>query len=195
MRVLLVYAHPLGDSLNAKIKSVVATGLNEAGHEVDLVDLYADGFDPVLTEHERETYFEDHFERGDRAKDYAKRLMACDGLIFIFPAWSMGPPAILKGFFDRVFGPDVSFRLDPDGSLHANLRHITKAAAFVTYGRERPILWWFGDPPRRLIKRWLKWFLAPGAPVLFLGFYGLHKPSAAGTKRFLNKVSRAMAKF
>jgi len=90
----------------------------------------------------------------------------------------------LKGFFGRVFSPDVFFRLDPDGLLHANLRHITKAAAIVTYGRERPVLWWFGYPPRRLIKRWLKWFLAPGAPVLFLELYGLHKPNAAGVTRF-----------
>ena len=139
--------------------------------------------------------FDDHFERGDQAAGYAKRLMACEGLVFIFPTWSMGPPAILKGFLDREFGPDVSFWLDPDGWLYANLRHITKAMAIVTYGRERPILWWFGDSPRRLFKRWLKWFLAPGAQVLFLELYGLHKPNAAGVTRFLNKASRAMANF
>lgn len=195
MRVLLVYAHPLGGSLNAEIKSIVEAGLVTAGHEVDLIDLYADGFDPVLTDSERQTYFDDHFVREDRAEDYAKRLMACEGLVFIFPTWSMGPPAILKGFFDRVFGPDVSFRLDAKGVLHANLRHISKAASIVTYGRERPILWWFGDPPRRLIKRWLKWFLAPGASVRFIGLYGLHKPSSASTRRFLNKVSHEMANF
>ena len=195
MRVLLVYAHPLGDSLNTEIKSAAEQGLAAAGHEIDLIDLYADCFEPVLSEHERQTYFDDHFERGDQAAGYAKRLMACEGLVFIFPTWSMGPPAILKGFFDRVFGPDVSFRIDSDGLLHANLRHITKAAAIVIYGRERSILWWFGDPLRRLIKRWLKWFLAPGASVLFLGLYGLHKPSTVGVARFLNKVSHAMAKF
>jgi putative NADPH-quinone reductase len=60
MRVLLVYAHSLGDSLNAEIKS--------AG------------------------------EQGRAAAGYAKRLMALEGLVFIFPTWSMGPPAILKGF-------------------------------------------------------------------------------------------------
>ncbi|NKB19423.1 MAG: flavodoxin family protein [Alphaproteobacteria bacterium] len=195
MRVLLIYAHPLSDSLNAEIKSVVEEGLTAAGHEIDLIDLYADRFDPVLTQDERQTYFEDPFQREDLAADYAKRLMACEGLIFIFPTWSMGPPAILKGFFDRVFGPGVSFRLDDKGNLHPNLIHITKAAAIVTYGRERPILWWFGDPPRRLMKRWLKWFLAPGAPVYFVGLYGIHKINRTVSKRFLNKVSRVMAKF
>jgi NAD(P)H dehydrogenase (quinone) len=53
MRVLLVYAHPLGDSLNAEIKSAAEQGLAAAGHEIDLIDLYADRFDPVLSEHER----------------------------------------------------------------------------------------------------------------------------------------------
>lgn len=195
MRVLLIYAHPLADSLNSQIKSVVEEGLAIAGHDVDLIDLYADGFNPVLSIQERGTYFANQFERQDLAAEYAKRLMACDGLIFIFPTWSMGPPAIISGFFDRVFGPDVSFRLDDEGTLHPNLTHITKAAAIVTYGRERPILWWFGDAPRRMMKRWLKWFLAPGARILFFGHYGLHKPRKSATKRFLKKVSLAMANF
>ncbi|MBK19432.1 MAG: NAD(P)H dehydrogenase [Rhodospirillaceae bacterium] len=195
MRVLLVYAHPLRDSLNAKIKEVAEAGLATAGHDVDVIDLYEDEFDPVLSHNERRTYFEPKFERENLAEDYAQRLMDSDGLVFVFPTWSMGPPAILKGFFDRVFGPDVSFRIDDNGTLHPNLRHIVKAAAIVTYGRERPILWWFGDPPRRMIKRWLKWFLAPKARVLFLGLYKLHKPDDAKTDKFLSKVRRTMANF
>ena len=195
MRVLLVYANPLFSSLNGKIKSVVEKSLESGGHEMDIIDLYEDQFDPVLTLEERKGYFEPKFPRGDLAKDYAKRLMYTEGLVFVFPTWSMGPPAILKGFFDRVFGPDVSFSIDDDGVLLPNLQHITKVVAIVTYGRERPVLWWFGDPPRRMIKRWLKWFLASGAKVNFLGLYNLHKPNENRIAKFLIKVRRTMANF
>ena len=195
MRVLLIYANPLLSSLNGKIKSVVEKSLESGGHEIDIIDLYEDQFDPVLTLEERKGYFETKFLRGDLAADYAKRLMYTEGLVFVFPTWSMGPPAILKGFFDRVFGPDVSFSIDDDGVLLPNLQHITKVVAIVTYGRERPVLWWFGDPPRRMIKRWLKWFLAPGAKVNFLGLYNLHKPNENRVANFLTKVRRTMANF
>jgi putative NADPH-quinone reductase len=195
MRVLLVYANPLASGLNGKIKSVVIENLDSAGHEIDVIDLYKDRFDPVLNLEERKLYFETTFIRGDLAANYAKRLMRTEGLVFVFPTWSMGPPAILKGFFDRVFGPDVSFSLDDNGNLLPNLQHITKAVAIVTYGRERPVLWWFGDPPRRMIKRWLKWFLAPRAKVKFLALYNLHKPNDNRIANFLNKVRRTMASF
>jgi len=195
MKVLLVYANPIASSLNGEIKLVVEESLVSSGHEIDVIDLYADRFDPVLTLEERKAYFETTFRRGDLAADYAKRLMNAEGLVFVFPTWSMGPPAILKGFFDRVFGPDVSFSLDEDGNLLPNLQHITKVVAIVTYGRERLVLWWFGDPPRRMIKRWLKWFLAPSANVRFLALYNLHKPNENRVANFLTKVRRTMANF
>ena len=91
--------------------------------------------------------------------------------------------------------PGVSFRVDERGRLHPNLRHIRSLAAIVTYGRGRPILWWFGDPPRKMFTRYMPWFLAKGARVRYLPLYGLHKPSRARIERFLAKVDREMAGF
>lgn len=194
MRVLVIYAHPDPDSLNGAIHREILTALPAAGHEVDDIDLYADGFDPVLSAEERRDYFEPDLNRA-RVADYAARIEAAEGLVFCFPTWCLGPPAILKGFFDRVMVPGVSFRLEEDGSLSPNLQHIKRVAAVVTYGRSRGILWWFGDPPRRMMTRYIRWFVSRNARIRYLGFYDLHKPGRARSEKFLKRVAKAMSGF
>ena len=194
MRVLVIYAHPDPDSLNGAIHREVMSSLSAAGHEVDDLDLYAEGFDPVLSAEERQNYFEPDLNRV-RVAGYAARIGAADGLVFCFPTWCLGPPAILKGFFDRVMVPGVSFRLEEDGSLSPNLRHIKRVTAVVTYGRGRGILWWFGDPPRRMMTRYIRWFVSKNARIRYLAFYNLHKPVRPRSEKFLKKVAKAMAEF
>jgi len=194
VRVLVVFAHPQGDSLNGTIRDRAIAALHNNGHEVDLCDLYAEGFEPVLSAAERGAYFDVEANRARNA-GYVDRLFAVEALIFIFPTWTLGPPAILKGFFDRVMVPGVSFRLDKDGTLHPNMRHIKRLAAIVTYGRSRAILWWFGDPPRKMFTRYMPWFLARGAKRSYLGLYDLHHPQPRRIERFLKRIDREIAWF
>ena len=194
MRVLLIYAHPLADSYNAAIHQLVLAVLRRKGHEVDDCDLYAEGFDPVLSADERRAYFDEGANR-ERNAGYVERLMQAEGLVYVFPTWTLGPPAILKGFFDRVMVPGVSFNLAEDGTAAPNLRHIRRLTAIVTYGRSRPILWWFGDPPRKMVTRYLRWFLHRRARVTYLAHYDMHKPNPARERRFLERIDRTMEKF
>ena len=194
MRVLVIYAHPDPDSLNGAIHREILSALSAAGHEVDDIDLYADGFDPVLSAAERRDYFEPERNRA-RVTDYAARIEAAEGLVFCFPTWCLGPPAILKGFFDRVMVPGVSFRLEDDGSLSPNLQHIRRVAAVVTYGRSLGILWWFGDPPRRMMTRYIRWFVSRKARIRYLGLYDLHKPDRVRCEKFLQRVAKEMSGF
>jgi NAD(P)H dehydrogenase (quinone) len=194
MRVLVIYAHPDPDSLNGALHRQILESLSAAGHEVDDIDLYADGFDPVLSAAERRDYFEPELNRA-RVADYAARIEAAEGLVFCFPTWCLGPPAILKGFFDRVMVPGVSFRLEKDGLLSPNLQHIKRVAAVVTYGRSRGILWWFGDPPRRMMTRYIRWFVSRKARIRYLGLYDLHKPDRVRCEKFLKRVAKAMSGF
>jgi len=194
VNILLVFAHPGADSLNAALRDRAIEALRRAGHSVDLCDLYAEGFDPVLTAGERAAYFDEAANRA-RTAGYVERLFSAEGLVFVFPTWTLGPPAILKGFFDRVMVPGVSFRQDERGRLHPNLRHIRSLAAIVTYGRDRPILRWFGDPPRKMFTRYMPWFLARRARVRYLALYNLHKPAPARIERFMRRIDREMAGF
>ncbi|CAM3889824.1 NAD(P)H-dependent oxidoreductase [Alicyclobacillus pomorum] len=100
MNVLVVYAHPNPQSFNAAILRQVERGLQEAGHTFTVVDLYKDNFNPVLVVNEtfRRRDLKDHPETAH----YRDLLRWADHLIFIYPLWWCGTPAILKGFFDRV---------------------------------------------------------------------------------------------
>ena len=105
------------------------------GWEVDDCDLYAEGFNPVMTAEERRAYHEVAPNTAP-VQAYVDRLLAAQALVLVFPVWNFGFPAILKGFFDRVFLPGVSFRLE-DGLVKPNLTHIRKLAAVTTYGGTR----------------------------------------------------------
>src|SRR6266508_6446458 len=113
MKVHYVYCHPLADSFHAAILRESLAGLKEAGHEVDLADLYAEGFDPVMRAEERRDYHDLTLNQ-KRAAPYVRRLKTTDALVLQFPVWSFGPPAMLKGWLDRLFMPGVAFDLsDP----------------------------------------------------------------------------------
>src|SRR5687767_4747144 len=108
MRVLYLYCHPVSDSFHAAIRAEALAGLGEAGHEIDLCDLYAEKFDPVMSAEERRDYH-DVDRNQTRVTDYVRRLRAAEAMIVQFPVWSFGPPAMLKGWFDRLFLPGVAF--------------------------------------------------------------------------------------
>ena len=81
MKVHVVYAHPLKTSLAARLHETVVTNLTAAGHEVDDLDLYADGFNPVLSPEGRSDYHEVPKNR-ELVDDYVTRLQACEALVF-----------------------------------------------------------------------------------------------------------------
>ena len=194
MRVLLIFCHPVEGSYNAALHRVAKAALERAGHQVDDCDLYAEGFDPVLSRQERIEYHDPAINRAPVAR-YVERVLAAEALVLSFPVWNFGLPALLKGFFDRVFLPGVSFDLTDDGRIEPRLQHIRKLAAITTYGCSRPVAWYLGDPPRRFCTRALRPLMSPGARVVYLAQYRMNILTEAARKRFLAKVERTMARF
>lgn len=194
MRVLYVYCHPLSDSFHAAIRKEALAGLAEAGHAVDLLDLYAEGFDPVLTAERRRDYHDPARNRANN-QAYADRLMAAEALVVQFPTWSFGLPAMLKGWFDRMFGPGIALDLSEPSHAKPMLMHIRHIAGISTYGRPRWQAIGMADPPRRIIKRYLRWFTGSKATVRYYALYHMNIATDAQRMRFLAKVHRAMAQF
>jgi NAD(P)H dehydrogenase (quinone) len=194
MRVLYVYCHPLSDSFHAAIRKEALAGLDEAGHTVDLLDLYAEGFDPVLTAERRRDYHDPARNRANN-QAYADRLMAADALVVQFPTWSFGPPAMLKGWFDRMFGPGIALDLSEPSHAKPMLMHIKQITGISTYGRPRWQALGMADPPRRIIKRYLRWFTGSKAAVRYYALYHMNVATDAQRARFLAKVRREMARF
>ena len=111
-----------------------------------------------------------------------------------FPVWNYGYPAILKGFFDRVFLPGVSFRL-VDGKVRPSLHNITKVAAVTTYGGSRFRAMLMGDPPRKIVKRMLRATVKPGAKVSYLAHYAMNLSTDDSRAAFARKVAAVMDGF
>ncbi|WP_069305810.1 NAD(P)H-dependent oxidoreductase [Methylobrevis pamukkalensis] len=193
MRVLVVYCHPVETSFNAAIHAEVVAGLTAAGHEVDDCDLYAEGFSPVLTREERLGYHDIPSNRAG-VESWCRRLEAAEALVIVSPVWNFGWPAMLKGFFDRVFLPGVSFEM-VDGRVKPRLRHIRKLGAVMTYGAHRTRAFLAGDPPRRIVRRVLRAQIAPLAPLVHLVHYDMNRSTDVTRGNFLARVRAEMEKF
>lgn len=196
MRVLVLYAHPLADSFAAALHRAIVAGLRRSGHEVDDCDLYAEGFDPVLSAAERRDYNTPSPDLASVAEQVA-RLRAAEALVLCFPTWWYGMPAILKGYFDRVWVPGVAFQLPASGgAIRPALANIKQLWVVTTYGAP----WWLirlvlRDPVRAVILGGLARLCGRGVRTRFLALYNIDAASRARCAAFLARVERAFARF
>ncbi len=130
MRVLIVYAHPNSNSFNHAMLEHCSLGLQEAGHEVRVKDLYAENFDPVLRAEDLAV-----LQTGvipDKIKHEQEALLWAEGLVFIYPLWWFDRPAILKGWFDHVLTNGTAFEYSRQG-VKGLLKH-QRALVLITAG-------------------------------------------------------------
>ncbi|MDI3403187.1 NAD(P)H oxidoreductase [Streptomyces cavernicola] len=100
---LLVVAHPRTDSLTAQVAARLHAAVKDRGDSMDMLDLYAEGFDPRLGEPD-EPDWEDREKRySPEVHAHMERVAAADEIIVVFPVWWFGLPAIAKGWIDRVW--------------------------------------------------------------------------------------------
>jgi NAD(P)H dehydrogenase (quinone) len=104
MKISIILAHPNTESFNHAIAKAAVDVLMENGHEVCFHDLYAEQFDPLLPYHE----FEKDAHLPPEIERYCHEIAASDGIIIVHPNWWGQPPAILKGWVDRVIRPGVA---------------------------------------------------------------------------------------
>jgi NAD(P)H dehydrogenase (quinone) len=200
MRVMVLHAHPVAESYNGALYNTVLETLRARGHDVDPVDLYAEDFNPVMDRQGRLQYHDVPDNITPELKPYVDRLRAAEALVLVYPIWNYGFPAILKGYFDRVFMPGVSFVLEggssPDkGTLKPNLKQIRKVAFITSYGGDRWHTMLMGDPPRRFARCW-GWATFGGRlPPAYLALYDMNSATPERLKAFIAKVKRAMERF
>ncbi|MEQ9039170.1 MAG: NAD(P)H-dependent oxidoreductase [Silicimonas sp.] len=188
-RALVLFAHPCEESFGASLHRTVVDTLTERGWDVDDCDLYAEGFQPILTTEERRGYH-DEPANIEPVKNYVERLRAAETLVFSFPVWNFGYPAILKGFLDRVFLPGVSFKL-VNGKVRPNLTQVRKLAAVTTYGGTWLRAFGAGDPPRSHFTRAVRYATQP-TKTRYLALYDMNRATDARRTAFLERVRREM---
>ena len=192
MRLLVVHCHPDPESYSAALREAVMEGLAEAGHEPRLIDLYAEGFDPVLTREAWRDYPDGLLNRRG-VEDHVEALLWAEGLVFVYPTWWYGLPAMLKGWLDRVWLPDVAFTLPPGAPIAPLLTHIRRCEVVTTCGAS----WWLtqlvGSPGKRTLLRGCRFLMAKRCRTRFFAHYAMDASTDASRARFLRRVRRAMA--
>ncbi|MBO9151800.1 NAD(P)H-dependent oxidoreductase [Chitinophaga sp. GCM10012297] len=131
MKHLIVYAHPNTSSANHHLKETAAAAIRRAGHEVEIRDLYAIGFDPVLSLQDMQGQMKGENEENIvREQEYIRR---ADAVTFIYPVWWTGMPAIMKGYVDRVMTYGFAYRYDQ--GVQQGLLRGKAAYIFNTHGK------------------------------------------------------------
>jgi NAD(P)H dehydrogenase (quinone) len=187
MRILVLYAHPVETSFGAAVHETLVPTLRGRGHEIDDCDLNAEDFDPVMTRQDRIDYHDVGVNRS-RVGPYVDRVLRAEALVFSYPVWNMGFPAILKGFIDKVFLPGVSFTMKDNGDYTPCLHNIKRLGAACTYGGKRLHTILMGDPCRRVVKRSLRSICAPGARCDYVAHYDMNHTTPERRAAFLTEV-------
>lgn len=170
MNSLIIYAHPNPQSLNSAILENVKKGLTEANKPFEVIDLYAEKFDPILItdeQHKRRDLIHDPY-----TEIYREKINQADSLIFIYPVWWYGVPAILKGFFDRVFVSGFAFKYD--GKLPKGL--LKNKKAWVIYTIDSPSFY------IRLFRKNAEWIVVRDAILKFCGIKNIRKTRLTSVK-------------
>jgi putative NADPH-quinone reductase len=194
-RALVLYCHPRETSFNHAIKELVIARLERAGVDYRLRDLYAEGFDPVLSAHDHEIYETVPDNRALVERD-CQDIEWCDSLIFVYPTWWYGLPAMLKGWLDRTMVPGVSFIMPEEvgGDIKPGLTHITKLGVFTTCGASRWLTFFVGAPGKRTLLRGLRVILAKRCKTAFAAHFLMDSSTAQSRARHLERVQKRLDK-
>jgi NAD(P)H dehydrogenase (quinone) len=192
MSVHLVLCHPLADSLNAHLATTVEAAIAARGLSVDRLDLYASGFEPALTIEERRAYY-GAIGPENSPSDLQQRLASAEHLVLVFPTWWFAPPAMLKGWFERVWAPGIAFEQGtPIRPLLGNLKSIV---VVTTLGSP----FWFDtiiarQPVKNTLRTGLFTACAPQAEFRMLSLHSAENVDAARLARFEARIDRAIAR-
>ena len=194
MRLLVVFCHPSSESFGAALFETACRTLRAAGHDVRVRDLYREGFDPVLSTREWHDYLLRTHAVIDRHPGHIDDLKWAEGLVVIYPTWFYGPPAMLKGWLERVWLPGVAFEVadSPLKPPMGKLRHIRLFVGITTSGSP----WWWlrviRDPGRSLWTRGLRPLFSPGCRVIWRQLHDMNNSSERSRTGFLARVETTL---
>lgn len=196
MRALVVYCHPKPNSFNASVRDVVLEVLRVSGAEIRLTDLYQRGFSPLLTGAELDIYLNCDINQAAVQSD-VDDLLWCDTLVFVYPTWWYGLPAILKGWLDRVLVPGVAFVMPGEANkdIRRGLTHITRLGVFTTCGASWGLTQLMGAPGKRTLLRGVRSILAARCKTTFAAHYLMDSSTSKTRAAHLDRVRRKMAGF
>ncbi|HWL44385.1 MAG TPA: NAD(P)H-dependent oxidoreductase [Ilumatobacter sp.] len=194
MRALVVVANPNPESFGHALAAAAVDGLRAAGHHVDVIDLYAVGFQAAMSTAERQAYHTDTPIVDPQVAEHAELVGRAELLVFVYPTWWSGLPAILKGWLERVLVPGVGFRFDTEGRVRPGLPQVRRIVGISTYGSPRAYVTAINDNGRRTLARTLRLSCGWRARPVWLGLYRMDARTDADRAEFAAHVRTRMAR-
>jgi NAD(P)H dehydrogenase (quinone) len=194
VKAYVVYCHPDPKSFTAAVRDRAVDALVAAGHEVRMSDLYADGFEPALSLAELAEHFAPQSPPPEIA-EYCENLRWCNALVFIYPTWWSGQPAMLTGWLDRVLVRGVAWELrDGASRITGRLTNVSRLVTITSHGSPKLINALEGETGRRVIGRSVRVLCHRFARTTWLALYNIDRSSAADREAFLDRVDHRMRK-
>jgi NAD(P)H dehydrogenase (quinone) len=193
VHALVVIAHPCDDSFTHVAAHTAIDALSAAGHTVDVIDLYADGFRAAMSYEERLAYETDDPIKDPQVAEHATMIKRAQVLVFVYPTWWSGQPAVLKGWLERVLVPGVGFHLDERNKVVPGLRHVRRIVGISTYGSPRRYVRLMNDNGRRVIARALRMSCGWFARTHWLALYSMDTATDTDRRAFLQRITDRMA--
>ena len=147
MKILEILCHPRPGSFNHTLASSARDTLSALGHTVLFHDLHGEGFDPVLDSSELSRLY----SLDDLVQEHSRQLAEAEGLLIFHPDWWSQPPAMLKGWVDRVFRQGVAYELEGEEGSEKKWKPLLvgkKGLVFCTSDAEQ------GERPGALESLW-----------------------------------------
>ena len=170
--------------------------LQTAGHEVVSEDLYAEGFDAAMSREERMTYYRDQYST-QAVTTQVEHLLTAQAIVLVFPTWWFGFPAILKGWFDRVWGPGVAYDHAVDyGPIKPRLHDLRQMLVITSLGAP----WWVDrlvlrQPVKRVLKTAIIGACAPKCRLQTVSLYKSESVTESQIAKFERRVKNAVGKW
>jgi NAD(P)H dehydrogenase (quinone) len=194
VNILFVFCHPDPNSYGATLSRVARETLEAAGHTIRFTDLYAEGFNPVFSLEEKKNYLPNTAYNLGLVQNHVDSLLWAEGLVVYYPTWYYGAPAMLKGWLERVWLPDVAFVVPRKKGEKAGgkLKNIKLFVGITTSGSP----WWWlrliRDPGRSTFMRGFRPLYSPLCKMKWLQLHNMNNCTDQDRHQFIAKVKKTL---
>lgn len=184
--------HPNPGSFTHAAARAAASAAADAGHMVTLLDLYAEGFDPVMSADELHRYQANDSTVAPGTVAHVEAVRGADVLVFVYPTWWSGLPAVLKGWLERVMLPGVAFSFDSNNKVRPALTNVRRIVVVSTHGSPFRYVALVNDNGRRILTRALRLTCGFRVRTTSVRLFSMDKQDDAGRSRHLRRIEHVM---
>ena len=192
MNALVVYCHPVEGSFCSAMRDASVRGLRAGGHTVNVVDLAARQFNPVMSTSEWNTYRQGNGEIPVGLERDIELIKTAELIVFVYPTWWGGLPAQLKGWLERVMLPGIAFVFNEKNRVRPGLRNIRHIHIASTFGSPWLYVRFVNDNGRRILARAFRLNTSWRTKVSTSSLYAMDTATDESRKSFLHSLQKKM---